>query len=228
MRIWDIHPGYLNRQSLLGEHRELHGLVSIMVNGKKGYSRHPETVRWLKYGWAIRQRHRQLVAEMALRGYRDQSPVRTRSNSEVWPATYIDPPWVQFELLREKYRDKDPGRIPLPINQQALWSHHKYSMLARDPKRYREIGAQVANGQIRIEALALELTESLRVAPSEGGLRNALQHMWGHVSSECESGQNFTAWSLQRLLQQIQQTAKSINEPYLTRATALSELQAWL
>jgi len=23
MRVWDINPGYLNRQSLLGEHREL-------------------------------------------------------------------------------------------------------------------------------------------------------------------------------------------------------------
>jgi len=31
MRLWDINPGYLNRQSLLGEHRELHGIVSILV-----------------------------------------------------------------------------------------------------------------------------------------------------------------------------------------------------
>jgi len=26
MRIWDIDPGFLNAQSLLGEHRELHGI----------------------------------------------------------------------------------------------------------------------------------------------------------------------------------------------------------
>ena len=43
MRIWDLSPGYLNRGSLLGEHRELHGLHSIIVNGKKGYANHPET-----------------------------------------------------------------------------------------------------------------------------------------------------------------------------------------
>ncbi len=60
MRIWDIDPGYLNRQSLLGEHRELHALVSIVVNGKQGYSQHPETIRWLKYGWALKYRHKQL------------------------------------------------------------------------------------------------------------------------------------------------------------------------
>ena len=69
MRIWDIHPGYLNRQSLLGEHRELHAIVSIIGNKKKGYSRHPETVRWVGYGWALGQRHRLLSAEMALRGF---------------------------------------------------------------------------------------------------------------------------------------------------------------
>ena len=50
MRIWDINPGYLNRQSLLGEHRELHGIVSIIRDNKKGYSRHPETLRWVWVG----------------------------------------------------------------------------------------------------------------------------------------------------------------------------------
>ena len=53
MRIWDINPGYLNRQSLLGEHRELHGIVSIILNIKKGYSKHPETIRWVGYGWSL-------------------------------------------------------------------------------------------------------------------------------------------------------------------------------
>jgi len=49
MRVWDINPGYLNRQSLLGEHRELRGIASIIVLGKKGYSQHLETIRWWDY-----------------------------------------------------------------------------------------------------------------------------------------------------------------------------------
>lgn len=36
MRIWDINPGYLNRQSLLGDHRELHGIVSIQQRARDG------------------------------------------------------------------------------------------------------------------------------------------------------------------------------------------------
>ena len=85
MRIWDINPGYLNRQSLLGEHRELHELVSIIKNNKKGYSKHPETLRWLGYGWALKQRHKLLVAEMTLRGYVDKSSILLRSKENEWP-----------------------------------------------------------------------------------------------------------------------------------------------
>ena len=121
MRIWDIHPGYLNRQSLLGEHRELHGIVSIIVNNKKGYSKHPETVRWVGYGWALRMRHQLLAAEMSLRKFTDKSPVLMRTNKGVWPEEYIDEPAQQFKILEFKYNNKEQGRIPLPKNAQELW-----------------------------------------------------------------------------------------------------------
>ena len=41
MRIWNISPKKLCRNHLLGEHRELHAIWSVLVNGKKGYARHP-------------------------------------------------------------------------------------------------------------------------------------------------------------------------------------------
>src|SRR5512144_1036602 len=84
MRIWDINPGYLNRQSLLGEHRELHGIVSIIVNGKKGHSKHPETVRWISHGWALKMRHQLLASEMSLRNFTDRTPVVICTNKGVW------------------------------------------------------------------------------------------------------------------------------------------------
>jgi hypothetical protein len=43
MRIWDISPKRLCRNHLLGEHRELHAVWSVLTKGKKGYARHPET-----------------------------------------------------------------------------------------------------------------------------------------------------------------------------------------
>ena len=140
MRVWDVNPGYLNRQSLLGEHRELHAIVSIIKHNKKGYSRHPETLRWYGFGWALNQRHRLLAAEMNLRGYVDRSPVLLKTNSLQWPDAFVDSPAVQFSILSKKYKNIEQGRIPLPRNIQQLWAQHQYSVMARDEAEYKYIG----------------------------------------------------------------------------------------
>ena len=226
MRIWDINPGYLNRQSLLGEHRELHGIVSIIANNKRGYSNHPETLRWIGCHWALQQRHRLLIAEMALRGFTEKTPLPEIRGDEEWPTHYIDSPFQQFKLLEAKYLDKEPGRIPLPKNAQQLWSQHKYSVLARDEKSYREIGRDVAqmNGKDEFEELAMVLSELLRQRPANGPLMNALQHMWGHLTNH----HHHTPSQAHELLLEIQRQAIIEKEPYLLTSTALSELMAWL
>jgi len=78
MRIWDLEPRILCRKHLLGEHRELHAIWSILTNGKKGYSRHPETMRWRGKLCALYKRHLKLVAEMKRRGYNHASPLDKR------------------------------------------------------------------------------------------------------------------------------------------------------
>jgi uncharacterized protein YbgA (DUF1722 family) len=230
MRIWDISPGYLNRPSLLGEHRELHGIVSIIVNGKRGYSKHPETIRWAGYGWALQQRHKLLVAEMVLRGFNEKSPVSTFSNDGIWPDTYIDEPCKQFDLLAIKYHNKEQGRITLPKNAQQLWSHHKYSVLARDVSLYKEIGRNVATiKDTEFCELAKTLTEILRKPPSAGGLKNALQHMWGYVSEySTEPRGRIESLPLSELFKEIQRRAIEHKNVYLISSTALSELIVWL
>lgn len=229
MRIWDVQPGYLNRQSLLGEHRELHALVAVLADGARGYARHPETLRWSGYGWALRQRHRLLAAEMALRGYVDRTPVRLRARRGEWPPTYVDEPARQLELLASKYRSAPAGRIPLPRNEQELWSHHKYSVLARDAGAYRRIGRGTASGRADYASLARELVERLHEPPEPGGLRNALEHMWSHVSRHGRRpGASIERWSSRRLLRETQRRAVAAEEPYLLRSTALSELMVWV
>ncbi len=231
MRIWDINPGYLNRQSLLGEHRELHGIVSIITNNKKGYSRHPETLRWKDYGWALTTRHKLLVSEMELRNFNEKTPVSMHSNEGLWPSLYIDKPGVQFKILTEKYKIKEKGRIILPETPQELWSHHKYSVLARDILMYKEIGRNVAKMQPNddFSELSKILTEKLRCAPSPGGIKNAVQHMWGHVKNYYSgSKKQISTWSVYDMFDNTQKIAVKIREPYLMNSTALSELKIWL
>jgi len=229
MRIWDVNPGYLNRLSLLGEHRELHGIVSIIVNRKQGYAKHPETIRWIGYGWALKMRHKKLACEMALRDYTDRSPVITYSNKGKWPDIFIDTPDRQLKLLKEKYIGEEEGRIPLPKNQQQLWSQHKYSVLARNPNLYKKIGREVSKKAMDFAQLSMLLTRVLREEPTEGGIRNAIQHMWGYVSdNSMESSKKKNTWSIRKLLSETQKRAMANDDRYISTSTALSELMAWL
>jgi len=226
MRIWDIDPGFLNDKSLLGEHRELHGIASILLNNKKGYSRHPETLRWRESLGALAMRHRLLVAEMALRGFKHHSPLAGIVQAVAWPEVWIDSPGDQYQLLRQKYRDRPEGRIPLPRNGQELWARHKYSVMARDYNAYRRFGSEVAAGKIGFARLALELVAWLRTPPAPASIANALLHMWGYVSTF--SAQKPAALSPSQLLAEIQSVAMGAHGPeYLRHSTALGELACW-
>jgi Pyrimidine dimer DNA glycosylase/Protein of unknown function (DUF1722) len=228
MRVWDVNPGYLNRQSLLGEHREIHAIVSILTDGKAGYARHPETRRWAEARWALSMRHDLVVSEMKLRGYRHRSPVPA-GGPEGWPEAFIDTPGGQLTLLAQKYRHRAPGRIPLPRTPQQLWAQHKYSVLARSPESYHRMGAFMAArvSGTSLDPLARALVEILRVPPPAGRLVNALQHMWGHVAGFAHG----PAPDWQRplaCLTAIRTLAATYQVPYLWESTALSELWVWM
>jgi putative hemolysin len=78
MRIWDIEPEQLCDRHLLGEHRELHAIWTVLTTGKRGYARHPETLRWRGRLAALYARHDAEVAEMQRRGFRHASPLDER------------------------------------------------------------------------------------------------------------------------------------------------------
>ena len=110
MRIWDLEPALLCRNHLLGEHRELHCIWTVLTLGKKGYSRHPETLRWGGHLKALYLRHEKLVSEMESRGYNHKSPLdRKLAKGSSVQDQFIDSPARQLELLAGK---KCECRVP--------------------------------------------------------------------------------------------------------------------
>ena len=75
MRIWDLPPEKLCKKHLLGEHSELHAIWSIITKEKKGYSNHPEVIRWKGKLKALYLKHERIVNEMKKRGYKHNSPL---------------------------------------------------------------------------------------------------------------------------------------------------------
>lgn len=103
MRVWDVKPGILCRNHLLGEHRELHAIWSILTKRKKGYSRHPETLRWKGKLKALYLRHGSLVKEMAKRGYAHRSPLdRKKARGAARQTSFLVSKREQLKLLRSK------------------------------------------------------------------------------------------------------------------------------
>ena len=103
MRVWDLPPRHLCRNHLLGEHRELHAVWSILTQGKRGYSHHPETLRWRGKLAALHLRHEALRAEMGRRGFAHGSPLNPRlATGRPIQNAYVDSPPEQRRILREK------------------------------------------------------------------------------------------------------------------------------
>lgn len=105
MRIWDVSPKLLCRKHLLAEHRELHGLWNILTihKGRGGYSRHPETLRWVGKLKALRNRHELLVHEFKSRGYRHLSPLDKKlAQGKSKQDVLIDSIKTQKENLKNK------------------------------------------------------------------------------------------------------------------------------
>jgi hypothetical protein len=105
MRVWDLHPKYLCRKHLLAEHCELHGLWNILTKhkGRGGYSKHPETLRWVGKEKALYERHNALVREFEKRGYRHRTTLeKNLARGKGRQGVFINTVSEQKIILRNK------------------------------------------------------------------------------------------------------------------------------
>ena len=103
MRIWDLPPEKLCRDHFLGEHRELHAIWSVLTKGKRGYSCHPETLRWKGKLKALYLRHDALVMEMERRGYQHRSLLDKKlAVGKSWQTDFVNSRKEQIAILRAK------------------------------------------------------------------------------------------------------------------------------
>lgn len=103
MRIWDLPPRKLCKNHLLGEHRELHAIWNILTKKKKGYSKHPEVLRWKGKLKALYLKHEEIVKEMLRRGWNHKSPLEKKfarcktKQSDFWQSKK-----EQIKILKSK------------------------------------------------------------------------------------------------------------------------------
>jgi hypothetical protein len=235
MRVWDVHPGYLSHQSLLGQHAEIHAIHSIIRNGKAGYAAHPETVRWQGRLGELAAAHDLSVREMRLRGFNHHSPLpdfaETTLNEK---RAYVDAPVGQFAILREKYgRNGQTGRIPLPLNGSQFWAHHKYSVMARGYQHYKD-----TKGILRVardlplakeEELVNHILSLMELPLLPGAIRNVADHLWGYFKKSATLAEKEEFFSLNpenpgRQFSCLYQLARKYGEMYLLQSTVFADI----
>jgi hypothetical protein len=102
VRIWDVDVRLLCDRHLLGEHRELHAIWAVHTEHKRGYARHPETLRWHGRLAALYARHEAQVTEFARRGFRHASPLdHAHATGEAMQTECVDPLDVQLDRLAQ-------------------------------------------------------------------------------------------------------------------------------
>lgn len=103
MRIWDLPVNILCDLHLLGEHRELHTIWSVLLHGKNGgYSKHPETLRWKGKLAALFARHACQVKEMQNRKFNHLSPLFLPKIDCVDQEVLVDSLERQVKILNNK------------------------------------------------------------------------------------------------------------------------------
>lgn len=124
MRLWTIHPRYLDTKGLLAAWREALLAQKVLQNKTKGYRGHPQLLRFKACGdptASVASYLRGIYQEAAGRGYS-------------FDATKIDP-------------SSFSGRIRCTRGQLLHeWSHLKLKLQTRDAKIYAEL-LQIAEPQ---------------------------------------------------------------------------------
>ncbi len=139
--------------------------------------------------------------------------------------------YSEMKFLRDTYTKSTAGRLKIPKNTQELWAQHKYSIMARDYNLYKSIGIRVGKNKnpFYIDELLYLLSKELRTIPKEGGIRNALQHMWGYISKySMIKKSEVNNLSLTSLYHEIRKHTLARKQEYLMQQTALSELEMWI
>ena len=126
MRLWSLHPAYLDQKALVACWRE--GLLAraVLRGATKGYRHHPQLERFRAHPApvsAINHFLRCIADEADGRGYQfDRSRIGPVRNEEKIPVTRGQ---LNFELehLRRKVRVRSPQALPRLPSKRAARAH---------------------------------------------------------------------------------------------------------
>lgn len=156
-----------------------------------------------------------------------KNEILIRGYSESYPVKNIDLKLNDEDLLFLDVKDR---RIYPPKNIQTIWAQHKYSVLARDNRLYREIGKSLVGkkGLMGYGDLFNQLKNLILTKPDKGTLFNGVLHMWGYLPSSIKKNHDKPSMdNMKNTIEIITNFAVKGGEEYLLQSSALSDFLYW-
>jgi hypothetical protein len=133
MRLWTLHPKYLDAQGLVALWREALLAQAVLAGKTRGYKHHPQLVRFAREArplGAIAQYLRAVYDESAERGYRFDRRKIGRARFEGRISATRGQLAYEWEHLLTKLRRRDPARHSLHLRIASPNAHPLFRLYA--------------------------------------------------------------------------------------------------
>ena len=149
MRLWSIHPKYLDTKGLVAVWRE--GLLAKKVlEGKtKGYKNHPQLIRFIDSEIALETINQYLYGiyeESTIRKYNfDKSKLYKINSKRVELTVNIKQIEYEFELLKSKLKKRDLIKYNEISNTPVIELHPIFIRITGDIENWEKIIPEIIN-----------------------------------------------------------------------------------
>ena len=131
MRLWSIHPQYLDAQGLLAVWREALLAKKVLLGQTKGYTKHPQLVRFKESGnslLAINCYLKFIYQESLRRGYHFNSTKFNVADDGIMLDVTTDQLQYEFQHLLKKLKTRDSNCYELLLGCRNIQPHPMFKV----------------------------------------------------------------------------------------------------
>jgi hypothetical protein len=150
VRLWTLHPRYLDARGLSGLWREALLAQTVLLGGTRGYRNHPQLTRFRQHPDPPQAIATYLIgvhAESLARGYRfDASRIRNRRANARLVETDGQLSW-EWGHLKAKLRARSPEVYASLVDVRQPEAHPMFDIVAGPVEPWEKIAGAATNGE---------------------------------------------------------------------------------
>ncbi len=146
MRLWSVHPKYLDGPGLVALWREALLAQKVLRGETRGYKNHPQLERFRKHG-----RPQKTIADYLMgvweeskrRGFRFDKNKIGRRGSAVWLTVTREQLEFEFSILCQRLKRRNPEKYRELQSEKKILAHPLFRIVTGPVEQWEKIGANI-------------------------------------------------------------------------------------